>query len=142
VAATLVVQLDKGVLDGVLRAAGLDTGGRISAGEARRLACGAGLIPAVLDGASHALDLGRSKRLFSEAQRVACGLTHATCAAYGCERPYAWCELHHRRSWSSGGPTELADAVPLCWFHHCRMHDPALGHRYRPDGSVTFHRRP
>ena len=142
VAATLVVQLDKGVLDGVLRAAGLDTGGRISAGEARRLACGAGLLPAVLGGASHVLDLGRSKRLFSEAQRVACGLTHTTCGADGCERPYAWCELHHRRPWSSVGPTDLADAVPLCWFHHRRIHDPALEHRYRPDGSVTFHRRP
>ena len=103
VAATLVVQLDKRVLDGVLRAAGLDTGGRISAGEARRLACGAGLLPAVLGGASHVLDLGWSKRLFSEAQRVACGLTYATCAADGCERPFAWCELHHRRPWSAGG---------------------------------------
>jgi len=142
VAATLVVQLDKRVLDGVLRAAGLDTGGRISAGEARRLACGAGLLPAVLGGASHVLDPGWSKRLFSEAQRVACGLTYATCAADGCERPFAWCELHHRRPWSAGGPTNLADAVPLCWFHHRRIHDPALEHRYRPDGSVSFHRRP
>ena len=142
VAATLVVQLDKRVLDGVLRAAGLDTGGRISAGEARRLACGAGLLPAVLGGASHVLDLGWSKRLFSEAQRVACGLTYATCAADGCERPFAWCEMHHRRPWSAGGPTNLADAVPLCWFHHRRIHDPALEHRYRPDGSVSFHRRP
>ena len=142
VAATLVVQLDKRVLDGVLRAAGLDTGGRISAGEARRLACGAGLLPAVLGGASHVLDLGWSKRLFSEAQRVACGLTHVTCAADGCERPFAWCEMHHRRPWSAGGPTNLADAVPLCWFHHRRIHDPALEHRYRPDGSVSFHRRP
>jgi hypothetical protein len=142
VAATLVVQLDKGVLDGVLRAAGLDTGGRISAGQARRLACGAGLLPAVLGGASHVLDLGWSKRLFSEAQRVACGLSHASCAAHGCERPFAWCELHHRRPWSAGGSTNLADAVPLCWFHHRRIHDPSLEHRYRPDGSVTFHRRP
>ena len=72
-------------------------------GEARRLACGAGLLPAVLGGASHVLDLGWSKRLFSEAQRVACGLTHVTCAADGCERPFAWCEMHHRRPWSAGG---------------------------------------
>ena len=27
-------------------------------------------------------------------------MLHATCAADGCERPFAWRELHHRRPWS------------------------------------------
>jgi hypothetical protein len=129
------------VLDGVLRAAGLDTGGRISAGEARRLACGAGLLPAVLGGASHVLDLGWSKRLFSEAQRVACGLKRHLRRG----RVRAAVRLVRAASWSAmvgRGPTNLADAFPLCWFHHRRIHDPAVEHRYRPDGSVYFHRRP
>ena len=72
VAATLVVQLDKRVLDGVLRAAGLDTGGRISAGEARRLACGAGLLPG---GARRRVARARSRLVEATVQRgPACGL--------------------------------------------------------------------
>jgi hypothetical protein len=140
-AATLVVTLDHTVLRGALRAARLDTGDTLSAGEARRLACTAGLVPAVLGSRSVALDLGRETRLFSEAQRLAAGLTQRTCAADGCERPYAWCELHHHRAWALGGPTDLANAVPLCHQHHQWIHDTAYCHRRMPDGSVRFSRR-
>ena len=97
-AATVVVTIDHTVLAGALKAAHLDTGQPLSAGEARRLACNAAILPAVLGGKSVALDLGHTARLFSESQRVAKGLEHTTCAATGCERPYAWCELHHRQA--------------------------------------------
>ncbi len=140
-AATLVVTLDHTVLAGALKTAGLDTGETISAGQARRLACGAGIIPAVLGASSVALDLGRESRLFSGAQRLAVGLQHQTCAADGCQRPFAWCELHHQRPWSQGGRTDLADAVPLCHFHHQRIHDNAFHHRRLPDGSFHFSRQ-
>ncbi len=92
-AATVVVTIDEEQLRDKLKAAGLDTGETISAGEARRLACNAGIVPAVLSGRSRVLDLGWLRRLFDEAQRIALGLIHDTCAADGCERPYAWCEL-------------------------------------------------
>ena len=140
-AATIVVTIDEEQLRGRLRAAGLDTGEAVSVGEARRLACNAGIIPAVLGGRSLPLDLGLLKRLFSEAQRIAAGLVHHTCAADGCERPYSWCELHHRTPWSKGGRTDLEDAVPLCHFHHRRIHDDGFLHRYLPDGSIRFRRR-
>jgi len=122
VAATVVVTLDLDVLRGQVRAADLDTGDLVSAAEARRLACQAGLVPAVLDGRGLPLDLGRSKRLFSEAQRIAGATRHTRCAAAGCDIPYAWCELHHRRPWSRGGRSDLADLVPLCGHHHRRLH--------------------
>ena len=140
-AATLVVTVRDDVLRGSLSAAGLDTGESISSGEARRLACGAGILPAVLGGRSVPLDLGRRRRLFSDHQRIGVGLTHTTCAADGCERPFAWCELHHRRPWASLGATDLADAVPLCHFHHRRIHDGGFRHARLPDGSVRFRRR-
>ncbi len=141
-AATLVVTVEHATLRDALKVAGLDTGAEISAGEARRLACGAGIIPAVLGGASLPLDLGRSARLFNEAQRTALGLRHGTCAADGCERPFAWCELHHEDPWSDGGRTDLDKAVPLCHFHHRRIHDRAFIHARARDGSISFHRRP
>ncbi len=136
-----MVTIDHTTLQGALKAAHLDTGATITAGEARRLACSAGLIPAVLNGRSVALDLGRENRLFSEAQRLAAGLRHDTCTAHGCTRPYAWCELHHHRPWARGGKTDLADAVPLCHYHHQRIHDTAYDHRYLPDGTIRFSRR-
>lgn len=139
-AATLIVTITEATLRGALAAAHLDTNATISAGEARRMACGASLIPAVLGGASLPLDLGRASRLFSEPQRIALGLRHRTCASDGCERPFAWCELHHRTAWSRGGRTDLAEAIPLCHFHHQRMHDPDYEHRQHP-GGIAFYRR-
>ena len=140
-AATIVVTLDHTQLTADLAAAGLDTGDQLSASEARRLACGAGILPAILNGPSLPLDLGRTQRFFTEAQRVALTTRHSTCLADGCDRPYAWTELHHREPWSQGGRTDLTKAEPLCGFHHHRIHDPAYLHRRHPDGSITFHRR-
>jgi hypothetical protein len=141
-AATVIVTIDHSMLSEALKVAGLDTGEVISAGQARRLACEAGIIPAVLGTSSVPLDLARESRLFSEAQRVAAGLSHDTCAADGCERPFAWCELHHREPWSTGGRTDLRDAVPLCHWHHQRIHDQFFVHTYLPDGTIRFRRRP
>lgn len=140
VAATVLVTIDLARLQAALGAAGADFGGHLSAGDLRRLACGAGILPAVLDGPSLPVDLGHASRLFTEAQRVALGTRHRTCAADGCERPFAWCELHHRIPWSHGGRTDLANALPLCGFHHRRIHDPGYRHHHGPDG-ITFHRR-
>jgi hypothetical protein len=140
-AATVVVTMTEAGLREALAAAGLDTGDVISSGEARRLGCGAGIVPAVLGGRSEVLDLGRVRRLFSEQQRTAVALVFRTCAADGCERPFAWCELHHRHPWAQGGRTDLRDAVPLCHFHHQRIHDSGFVHRRLPDGSIRFSRR-
>ncbi|MFN8191349.1 MAG: DUF222 domain-containing protein [Nocardioidaceae bacterium] len=140
-AATIVVTLDHAQLTADLAAAGVDTGDEISASEARRLACGAGILPAILNGTSLPLDLGRTQRFFTEAQRVALATRHTTCLADGCDRPYAWTELHHRDPWANGGRTDLAKAEPLCGFHHHRIHDPAYLHKRHPDGTITFHRR-
>jgi hypothetical protein len=120
---TMIVTTGLEQLRSGLGAAGLDTGAHITAGEARRLACNAGIVPAVLDGRSRPLDLGRTKRLFSAAQRQALSLIHDSCAIESCQRPFAWTEIHHPDPWSAGGATDLANALPLCGFHHRRAHD-------------------
>ena len=137
----MVVTIDHTVLAGAMKAAHLDTDEHLSAGEARRLACNAGILPAVLGSKSVALDLGRESRLFSESQRVAKGLEHATCAASGCERPYAWCELHHRRPWAQGGTHRPGRRHPAVPQHHHWIHDTGYNHQTMPDGSVRFSRR-
>jgi hypothetical protein len=142
VAATVVVTIDHDQLKAAVGAAHLDTGQDLSAGEGRRLACNAGIVPAVLGGRSVPLDLGRQERFFTEAQRVALATTYDTCAAEACDRPYAWSELHHEDPWASGGRTDLALAVPLCGHHHRRVHDPRYANRidtdHRGKKSVIF----
>jgi hypothetical protein len=135
---TVMVHIDhEHLLDG-LGAARLDTGTRISAGQARRLACNAGIVPVVLNGRSEALDVGRSQRLATEPIRRALSVHHDSCAAEGCERPFAWCEIHHPHPWSQGGVTSLANSLPLCGHHHRRAHDARYRVTYLPTGEVRY----
>ena len=139
--ATVVVTMGMDTLLGGIGAASLDTGTRITAGEARRLACEAGIIPAVLGGTSHVLDLGRTRRFHTRAQRTALALRDNGCTAEGCDLPPAACHAHHDTPWSRGGPTNLDDARLLCHRHHRVIHDPRYDTTRLPDGSVRFHRR-
>jgi len=136
--ATLLVTMDyQHLLDG-LAAAHLDTGIAVSPGTARRLSCEAGIVPAVLGGRSEPLDVGREMRLHTMAQRRGLSLIYATCAAEGCTRPFAWCEIHHPWPWADGGETSLKNGIPLCGWHHHRAHDPTYHVRYLESGEVRF----
>ena len=135
-ATTVVVTIPVADLLAGLGVGVLGDGTRISAGEARRLACTAGLLPAILDGASQVLDLGRTRRLFTAAQRKALAVRQRTCRATGCTVPSTWCEAHHGGDpWSRGGRTDLADGVLLCSWHHHRAHDDRYLVQRTPDGA-------
>src|SRR6478735_4614823 len=119
----------------------LDTGGRLTAGEARRLACTAGIIPVVLGGRSQVLDIGRRRRLHTEAMRIAMGVRDCGCTADGCETPPGLCHAHHNTPWSQGGGTSVDTGRLLCPHHHRRTHDPHYETQHLPGGKVSFHRR-
>ncbi len=119
----------------------LDTGGRITAAEARRLACTAGIIPVVLGGKSQVLDVGRRRRLHTEAIRVAMSVRDRGCTAQHCETPPGLCHAHHNTPWSHGGHTSVDTGRVLCPHHHRRIHDPHYETRQLPGGKVSFHRR-
>ncbi|HVE97230.1 MAG TPA: DUF222 domain-containing protein [Pseudonocardiaceae bacterium] len=74
------------LIDG-LGTALLDTGGCITASEARRLACDAYLIPMVLGSDSMPLDVGRQQRLATAALRDALTQRDRGCAFPSCDRP-------------------------------------------------------
>ena len=117
------------------------TGDRITAAQARRLACTAKILPAVLDGHRLPLDLGRAKRLFTPAQRKALLIRDQTCRAEGCDTPGTWCDAHHLDPWHTGGPTDLTNAVLLCSHHHHRVHEVGYRTDRLPNGDLRFHRR-
>ena len=139
--ATVVVTMTLDSLKDGLAAATLDTGDRISAATARRLACEAGVVPVVLGGGSQPLDIGRAKRYFTPAQRVAMGIRDGGCTARGCDAAPAMCHAHHDDPWSHHGHTDLARGRLLCPYHHRRIHDPEYESDVGGDNQVTFHRR-
>ncbi len=141
VSATMVVLIDVDTLMGRLEKAGvLDTGEKISPAMARRLACEAGLIPVVLDGESQPMDVGREKRHYAKHQRVVMLARDKGCRAEGCDRTTGL-HAHHKKRWIDGGPTDLANGILLCGWHHQRAHDTRYQTTYHPNGDVTFHRR-
>lgn len=140
-ATTVVVTIGLEALRSELGSGELSDDTLLSAGEIRRLACTADVLPAVLGGDSEILDLGRARRLFSPGQRKALRLRDRRCRAEGCAVPAAWCDAHHRRPWSRGGPTNVKDGVLLCGHHHRRAHDSAYDTSRLPNGDLRFHKR-
>ncbi|MEV1129276.1 DUF222 domain-containing protein [Agromyces sp. NPDC049794] len=127
--ATVVVRLDHETLVaglGHARIDGIDQ--PISAATARRMSADAYLIPAVFGGEGVPLDLGRSARLFSRAQRLALAERDGGCAS--CGQNIAYVDAHHIRWWErDAGPTDLSNGVMLCSFCHHRIHREGWGIR-------------
>ena len=139
---TLVVTIGYDALVSGIGVAVTDTGCRISAGEARRLACRAGIIPVVLGGDSMPLDVGREQRLFDRYQKIAINHRYHGCAAHNCDRPPAWMEYHHEDPWHQGGHTDARKGISLCPPHHRMADHPQTYDQTRlPNGKIRFTRR-
>jgi Domain of unknown function (DUF222) len=118
----VVVTMDLDRLTARRGAGRLDDGGNLSPESVRRLACDAGVVPAVLDGAGQVLDVGRERRLFTGALRRALVLRDQGCAFPACDRPPTWCQAHHAKHWIDGGSTDQDNGVLLCGYHHRLIH--------------------
>ncbi|WCN81886.1 HNH endonuclease signature motif containing protein [Micromonospora sp. LH3U1] len=134
----LVVTVSLDDLVSGARAGTLETGAPLTPGAIRRLACDAGVLPAVLGGNSQVLDVGRQRRLFTGPLRRALVLRDGGCAFPGCDRPSRWCDGHHIRHWAEGGATALGNAVLLCGYHHRLVHRGDWTVRIAPDGRPDF----
>jgi hypothetical protein len=137
--ALITVNIDLDDLKAQVGAATLTTGTRVSSGELRRIACTQGILPMVFNGASLPLDMGRSKRLFTPAQRIAIANRDLGCVAPGCEAPPGWCEGHHwKQDWAKGSTTNIDDGALLCSRHHHQAHDEDWQFRQAPDGIIEI----
>ncbi|MGO1165381.1 MAG: DUF222 domain-containing protein [Janibacter sp.] len=119
--------------------AGVTTTGEVLAPSVvRRLACDAGIIPAILGKDGEILDLGRTARFFSAGQRKAIWLRDQGCTYPGCTMPPQWCDAHHVDWWSRDGATDMDNAALLCERHHTKVHSHDLRATITPTG-VTWH---
>src|SRR5207245_1900142 len=128
--------------NGELTEAHLHDGPTVPSDAARRLACDAPVC-AVLHKGLETLNLGRTCRLPTRAQRRALMARDGGCRFPGCgERRYV--EAHHVVHWIDGGLTDLTNLVLLCWRHHHAVHEggytTALAAGafavWRPDGTL------
>jgi hypothetical protein len=95
------------------------------------------------------LDIGAATPTIPGHLRKAAALRHPHCAFPGCGQPASVCDIHHLIPRSRGGPTSLANLVPLCQFHHLtvihrwgwtlRLHPDGATTATSPDGSRVFH---
>jgi Domain of unknown function (DUF222)/HNH endonuclease len=103
-------------------------------------------LPPALGGApSQPLEVGRTSRVVTAAQRAALVVRDGGCAVAGCDRPPNWCEAHHLQHWLHGGPTDLANLALVCRAHHRAVHEGGWRLQRDPDGRLTAtppHRRP
>lgn len=120
---TAIVGLSHQQLLDQLGSAGVDGGGVLSAAAARRMACDAGIIPAVYGSDSEIVDFGRKTRAISAGLRAKLVARDGGCVFPGCDRPASWCQAHHRKHWAVGGPTDPGNLHLLCSRHHHLVHE-------------------
>ena len=84
------------------------------------------------------LDLGRTTRLASPAQRRALRALYATCAIPGCTVSYDRSKLHHILWWRNGGRTDLDNLLPVCSHHHSKIHDSGWDIELGPNRELTI----
>ncbi len=96
-----------------------------------------GLLDAPYNSKSVVLDVGYSDSVPGSIRR-AVQLRARHCEWPGCRKPLAWCDIHHLRHKSDGGPTSVTDCVALCQFHHdvC-IHRWGWRLALHPDGTTT-----
>ncbi|MCU1454303.1 MAG: endonuclease [Acidimicrobiales bacterium] len=107
---------------------------------ARRLACTADIIDTHIGPDGQSLDLGRTRRRASEAQRRALLVRDRVCVFPGCDRASDWCEAHHVDHYEHGGRTDLHNLCLLCTRHHHLVHEGGYGLARAPDGRLEFRR--
>jgi Domain of unknown function (DUF222)/HNH endonuclease len=101
------------------RAAALHLGPLLTDAEHRYLTCDA-TCEVWFQRDGQVIGAGRASRLINRRLRRALEHRHPTCAVPGCGATRGL-HAHHIRHWEDGGPTELANLVLVCPYHH-RLH--------------------
>jgi hypothetical protein len=109
---TLETTLDDAVLPGT----------HLTARDARRLACEAHVLPAVMGTDSQPLDVAVPSYVVPAHMRRGLVLRDRGCAFPGCAKPASASDSHHILEWLRGGLTELDNLVLLCAHHHRLIH--------------------
>ncbi len=100
----------------------LESGPRLAAETARRLACGSTLVGMVEGADRTPVDVGRRTRSIPPSLQRALKARDGGCQFPGCTHTL-YVEGHHVHHWADGGATRLDNLVLLCRFHHRLIHE-------------------
>jgi hypothetical protein len=100
----------------------LDGYGAMSVSQLRRMCCEAKVIPAVLGTRGEVLDMGRTARHATTAQRHALAVRDRGCTGPGCNRGPKWTIPHHIVPWAEGGSTDRNNLGLACEREHRLLH--------------------
>jgi hypothetical protein len=87
---------------------------------------------------NQSLNLGRTQRLATRAQRRALLARDGGCVFPGCDRPASWCDAHHLTPWEHGGNTDIDNLALLCRFHHGVTHRTSWSMTRDRDGTFSW----
>lgn len=90
---------------------------------ADRQLCDTESIALTVDIHGNPLSLGRTRRVFTPAQKLALAIRDGGCRWTNCDRPASYTEAHHIDPWSQGGNTDVDRGILLCRYHHLALHD-------------------
>jgi len=94
----------------------------VAATSIQQLVCDAGFARMIIGPDGQVLQLGRTERLFSAAQRRALAVRDGGCVWPQCTAPPSWCHAHHVIPWQQGGETDVGNGALLCPAHHHMLH--------------------
>ncbi|MET9258790.1 DUF222 domain-containing protein [Amycolatopsis sp. NPDC004079] len=120
--AVATVTVDLKTLQSRAKAVFTDDESVLPASHLRRILCDAKVYPAVLGTEGQVLDLGRSARTATNAQRRALAIRDRGCTFPGCDRSPKWTTPHHIVHWANGGATDLDNLASCCERHHRLLH--------------------
>ena len=94
------------------------------------------------------LDIGRSRSIPGHIRRAVL-LRDRHCAWPHCDRPAAWCDIHHLKHQAHDGETSVQNCVLLCQYHHdtaihrhgweLTLHPDGTTEARSPDGARILH---
>ncbi|POH74964.1 HNH endonuclease signature motif containing protein [Arthrobacter glacialis] len=93
--------------------------------------CDADVTTMVLGNGQDILNVGRTQRLFTAAQRKILLARDMGCTFPDCTAPACWCDAHHIIPWQDGGETSISNGTLLCSLHHQLVH--------RGHWTIEFH---
>ncbi|MCR4512610.1 HNH endonuclease [Aeromicrobium sp. 50.2.37] len=95
--------------------------GTIGPAQLQQMLCDSALTPILTAGKHSVLDVGRTARLATPAQRKAVVARQGgRCGGLGCWGPIV--HIHHVEYWSHGGTTDLKNLIGLCPRCHALVH--------------------
>ncbi len=104
----------------------------------KKLCCDATIHLVTVDNGRVPLNVGRSERTATRAQRRALAAIHKTCAHPDCTVSVNHCQFHHIIPWEQNGPTDLDNLVPLCSKHHHLVHEGMWTVHLKPDRAIVW----